>query len=87
MMTVHFDLVRASKNSEYDLNTMFNQGYKQLYDIGRVLFRCSDDRLWRAQYRFMQSTSQGGLDWNSNYYIHLFRCLQLIVPIVYFVSE
>ncbi|CAF4751629.1 unnamed protein product [Rotaria sp. Silwood1] len=57
---VTFDTIEASINGNEGESTMFSQAFQQLHENAHILFRHSNERLWRAQYLEMHSTDQGG---------------------------
>ena len=59
-ISINFDTVKASTDSNNSENTMFYQAYQQLRANAHTIFRQSNDQLWHAQYLGMHSTDQGG---------------------------
>ena len=59
-LTVNFDTVKASTDTENYENTMFYQAYQQLHTNAQTIFRQPTEQLWHAQYLGMHSTDQGG---------------------------
>jgi hypothetical protein len=59
-LTIDFDTVKASTDTENPENTMFYQAYQQLHSNAHTIFRQPIDQLWHAQYLGMHSTDQGG---------------------------
>ncbi|CAF4736446.1 unnamed protein product, partial [Rotaria sp. Silwood2] len=57
---VKFDTIKASSDDNEGKNTIFNQAFEQLHENAHVIFRLSNERLWRATYLEMYSIDQGG---------------------------